>query len=132
MGLDTELNVSVETTDPGDPLAAAIRSLRRGLIAEHLGDAKFDETSGIVAALDDRARRREGRLRLHPSPTEQELTALAVIDPQALPFDPAAPESHDRDRSLFVGGLGALWTLLTTRDGAQLQAPVSTGGVDVS
>jgi hypothetical protein len=38
---------------------------------------------------------------------------LDVIDPQQLPFDPAAPEPHDQEHSIFVGGLGALFARLT-------------------
>ena len=113
--VDTELNMTVETTDSGDDLGRSIVQARRSLIAEHLGvpDAAAFDASGLVATLDDLARRREGRLRLHPSPTENERAAIEIIDPQALPFDPAGVESHDHDRSLFVGGLGALWTRLT-------------------
>jgi phospholipase D1/2 len=50
---------------------------------------------------------------LHPSPTDEERTALEVIDPQQLPFDPSALEARDEDKSIFVGGLGPLWKRLT-------------------
>jgi hypothetical protein len=66
-----------------------------------------------VAVLDGLAARKEGRLRLHPSPTEKELAALALIDPQQLPFDPGAPEDQQYRRSLFLGGVGKLWARLT-------------------
>ncbi|HEY6724892.1 MAG TPA: phospholipase D-like domain-containing protein [Polyangiaceae bacterium] len=116
VGVDTELNLSLETSDPGDALGQSIAQARRNLLAEHLGvsDDQALESADLVAALDDLARRREGRLRIHPSPTEHELTALAVIDPQGLPFDPAALEGHDQQRSIFVGGIGALWRHLTS------------------
>ena len=111
--VDTELNMSVETDDSSDALGRSIVQARLSLIAEHLGvsDAAAHDASGLVATLNDLAERRDGRLRIHPSPTENERKALEIIDPQALPFDPAAVESNDR--SLFVGGIGALWTRLT-------------------
>jgi phospholipase D1/2 len=113
--VDTELNMSVETLDAGDALGRSLVRARRSLIAEHLGvaDVAAHDASGLVATLDDLALRHEGRLRIHPSPTEKERAALELIDPRALPFDPAAVESQDHERSIFVGGLGALWTRLT-------------------
>ena len=47
-----------------------------------------------------------------------------MIDPQGLPFDPAALEPHDRERSIFIGGIGALWALLSGAKGG-----ASEGGV---
>jgi phospholipase D1/2 len=116
--VDTELNASVETEDVGDALAHSIRKARLDLIAEHLGvtEPLSDEADGLVSALDRRARERDGRLRLHPSPTEGERKALEVIDPQQLPFDPSALEARDEDKSIFVGGIGALWRRLTASD----------------
>jgi phospholipase D1/2 len=103
--VDTELNMAVETADADDELGRSIVQARRSLIAEHLGvtDAAAYDASGLVAALDDLAQRQEGRLRLHPSPTEKERAVLDVIDPQALPFDPSSIESPGDDRSLFFG-----------------------------
>jgi phospholipase D1/2 len=47
------------------------------------------------------------RLRRHPSPTAGERVALAVVDPQALPFDPRQVEDFDEDVKVdFVSGLG--------------------------
>lgn len=112
--VDTELNLSVETDDPDDALGRSIAQARQNLIAEHLGASDTLDATTLVASLDDLARRRQGRLRLHPSPTENERTALEVIDPQQLPFDPAAPEDDDHRRSIFIGGLGALWRRFTT------------------
>lgn len=113
--VDTELNASVETEAAGDALGASIRKARLNLIAEHLGVSEplDDEPGGLVSALERRARQRDGRLRLHPSPTEDERQALEVIDPQQLPFDPSALEARDEDKSIFVGGIGALWQRLT-------------------
>lgn len=110
--VDTELNVSLETLDPGDEIARSIAQARLSLLTEHLGVEDVGTTGALVEELDARAERHEGRLRLHPSPTEAELTALQVVDPAQLPFDPAAPEAQSSDQSLFAGGLGALWTRL--------------------
>ncbi len=115
MGLDTELNLSVETDDPEDALGQSIARARQSLIAEHLGapDAEALDTRGLVTALDSLAEQRAGRLRIHPSPTENERAVLEVIDPQQLPFDPADVEGHEHSRSIFVGGIGALWARLS-------------------
>ncbi len=114
--VDTELNASVEADSAESTLGRSIARARLGLLAEHLGvdelPATLDPKSGLVAWLDDRAARREGRLRLHPSPTEKEISVLEVIDPAGIPFDPAALEGQERDRSIFVGGIGALWSRL--------------------
>jgi phosphatidylserine/phosphatidylglycerophosphate/cardiolipin synthase-like enzyme len=106
--IDTELNVSVEARSAQDPLAGSIAAARRSLLAEHLGVADLDESGGVVAALDERARSGAARLRLHPSPNDNELLALDVVDPRQLPFDPAAPEAQGPNRSLFAHGIGAL------------------------
>jgi phosphatidylserine/phosphatidylglycerophosphate/cardiolipin synthase-like enzyme len=114
MVLDTELNLSVETADTDDALARSIRAIRRSLVAEHTGGAQTDKIEGLVAELDaiaargdEGAREQPCRLRLHPSPTESEQTALALIDPQTLPFDPdQIEELSDEDTIDFIGGLG--------------------------
>lgn len=116
--IDTELNLSVETADPSDALGQSIFRARCSLLAEHLGTAEFGQGGSLVDELDGRAQRREGRLRLHPSPTERERALLEVIDPEQLPFDPAAMEALEQDRSIFVGGLGALWSYLAGASGA--------------
>jgi phospholipase D1/2 len=112
-GVDTELNLSVETLDASDTLGRSIVAARHSLLAEHLGIPEVEASDSLVDQLDAFARAREGRLRLHPSPTEQEREVLNVIDPQQLPFDPAAPEPRDEDHSIFVGGLGTLFARLT-------------------
>ena len=119
--VDTELNASYET-DADDALRSSITRFRLGLLAEHLGELGGELTleQGTVAALEDRATRRAGRLRLHPSPTERESQVLDVVDPQALPFDPHAVEEDDETHSLFVRGIGSLWRhLLSDRDDAK-------------
>ena len=97
--------VSVETENAGDALGRSITHARQSLIAEHLGIPTRSPRrgEGLVATLDDLAARHEGRLRLHPSPTEKERGRADVVDPQQLPFDPAAVEDHDHRRSIFVG-----------------------------
>ncbi len=113
--LDTELNATFETDDAADALGRSITRARQSLIAEHLGvsNAEALNAGGLVEELNRLAERREGRLRIHPSPTERERKILEFIDPQQLPFDPDAMEDQDRDRSIFVGGLGALWRRLS-------------------
>jgi phosphatidylserine/phosphatidylglycerophosphate/cardiolipin synthase-like enzyme len=111
--VDTELNASFETESAGDPLHESILRLRLGLLAEHLGELReLGIEDGRASALDDRARRKDGRLRLHPSPTKNERRVLDVIDPQALPFDPHGVEEDEEDRSLFVRGIGSLFRLV--------------------
>lgn len=117
--VDTELNATFECAADADALARCIEGIRLNLLREHVGkrdgDLSFDE--GRVASLDKHAKIRNGRIRLHPSPTERERTVIDVIDPQALPFDPGGVEEDEEDRSLFVHGIGALWRrLLSDRD----------------
>ncbi|MGK3986971.1 phospholipase D-like domain-containing protein [Sorangium sp. So ce136] len=123
LSIDTEINASVEADDPDDALGRSIRRVRASLIGEHLGDLEFDRADDLVAYLDGLASPPTGprtpgsscRLRLHPSPTADERVLLEVIDPQQLPFDPAAVEDIDRRHgSLFVGGLGVLWRHLVS------------------
>lgn len=112
--LDTELNVSVETEDAQDALGRSIRKLRANLLAEHTGGPEIELAEGLVAALDAIAEHGEQgdktapcRLRTHPSPTTSEQAALALIDPQSLPFDPdSIEELSEEDRSNFLDGLG--------------------------
>jgi phosphatidylserine/phosphatidylglycerophosphate/cardiolipin synthase-like enzyme len=118
-GVDTELNLTVEDDAASGALSASIRRARRSLLAEHLGDDRGlpEGAAGLVGYLDARATAKDGRLRQHPSPTEGERTAFEVVDPQALPFDPAEPETMEHDRGLFTNGLGAFWQkLVSNRD----------------
>jgi phosphatidylserine/phosphatidylglycerophosphate/cardiolipin synthase-like enzyme len=112
MGVDTELNLSVETDSPLSELGLSILNVRATLLAEHTGGPPVHLVDGLVEHLnglaDAAARREVGcpcRLRHNPSPTEAERAALEIIDPQALPFDPDAPESLEEDRPLFVGDM---------------------------
>jgi phosphatidylserine/phosphatidylglycerophosphate/cardiolipin synthase-like enzyme len=120
--LDTELNMAVEAPTAQGVLGQSIVRARLSLIAEHLGVAGLGEPRELVTELNERAASGQSRLRLHPSPTEAELSILSVIDPQQLPFDPAAPEDQDQDRSLFIGGLSALWRRLVSGDEAEHDA----------
>ncbi len=88
LNVDTELQASFETLDPEDALGRSIASVRRTLLAEHLGVTHLRELEDRVPALDALAVAREGRLRIHPAPSERERALLRVVDPQKLPFDP--------------------------------------------
>lgn len=116
MAVDTELNLSVETEAPDDPLVRSIRAIRASLLAEHSGATEpmfQDAHEGLVARLEEIASRGESglrvqpcRLRRHMSPTISERAALALVDPQQLPFDPDAVEAFDDgDKSDFLSGV---------------------------
>jgi phosphatidylserine/phosphatidylglycerophosphate/cardiolipin synthase-like enzyme len=112
MSVDTELNISVETDNALDELGCSIAQARAMLLGEHTGGPEVHLLDGLVEHLDglaDAAVRGEPgcpcRLRHNLSPTDSERAALAIIDPQALPFDPDAPESLEEDRPLFVGDM---------------------------
>ncbi|HTU57949.1 MAG TPA: hypothetical protein VMF89_05940, partial [Polyangiales bacterium] len=109
---DTELNISVESDSSLSELGRSITNIRATLLGEHTGGPPVAMVDGLVEHLNglaDAAARGEVvcpcRLRHNPSPTESERAALAIIDPQALPFDPDAPESLEQDRPLFVGDM---------------------------
>ncbi|MBK7861547.1 MAG: phospholipase [Archangiaceae bacterium] len=87
MGVDTELNVTVE----GPELEEAIRAIRVSLLKEHSGGKELPHVAGLVAAIDADS----GRLKHHTSPTEGEKKALEIIDPDKLPFDPEQVEELD-------------------------------------
>jgi phospholipase D1/2 len=115
--VDTELNATFEAGSVEDNLSETIRRIRLDLLAEHLGvpAGALSHDRARVRALDESARRRDGRLRLHLSPTDTERRIVDVIDPQALPFDPHGVE--EEDRSLFARGIGVLWRrLFSDRD----------------
>lgn len=111
MSVDSELNITVEANGDGAgdaALALAIHKLRMVLIAEHTGGPELELTAGLVARLDLFA---DGvgpgcRLRHHPSPTEGEKVAIALLDPQKLPFDPDHVEDLDGEQSSdFLSGI---------------------------
>lgn len=113
MSIDTELNLSVESAHAHDELVHSIRAARAELLAEHTGGPAIDLVDGLVAHLDQLAERGEQgqepeacRLRRHPGPSMGERAALALLDPQKLPFDPARVEDFDAERkSDFLAGL---------------------------
>jgi phospholipase D1/2 len=134
MGVDTELNVSWEahsgSVEDG-PLMDGIRRLRVSLLAEHIGlaatglaEASSDsvgdlaEPDGLVARLDGLSALENARLTRHIMASQAERQALKLIDPEALPFDPAQPdygddaEEEQQSRRLFIGGLSELWEQL--------------------
>lgn len=112
LGVDSELNCNLQADAPGDTVGRALQQLRGVLLGEHSGGPDITRAEGLVAHLDELAQRAQNgdtscpcRLRLHPSPTPDEQKALALIDPQALPFDPDGIHANE-DRSIFKAGLG--------------------------
>lgn len=125
-GVDTELNATFEACSDdaarNEAVRSSIEAIRLDLLSEHLGaPARISTAEGRVASLDDHAARRNGRMPLHPSPTEREKKVLDVVDPQMLPFDPKGTEDEDEERrSLFARGIGTLWRrLISDRDDAK-------------
>jgi phospholipase D1/2 len=114
MAVDTELNLTVETLESDDELALSIRHIRANLLAEHTGGAELSLCEGLVSHLnklvEDGTQSVPGvpcRLRRHPSPTISERAALALVDPQKLPFDPDQVEDFDEEARVdFVSSLG--------------------------
>jgi phospholipase D1/2 len=125
MGLDTELQVTWDAGRHEAPqeLIEAIRAVRVSLLAEHAGLSAdvaptLNGLDGLVDRLNVIAERSRSRLRFHPSPTPDEVKALALVDPQQLPFDPAGPDGSaadelTEDKELFRAGLGEIWSFLT-------------------
>lgn len=99
MGVDTELNLLLQTDAPDSTLAAQLKALRCSLLSEHLGGAEVPEGPLVPAleALIDGHEKNACRLRRHPSPTDAEKTALALVDPTSLPFDPDRVEPQEPD-----------------------------------
>lgn len=110
MGVDTELNATVSTEHAETALGFAIRELRASLLGEHSGGPPIPVVEGLVAhleALTLNACEAPCRLRKHPSPTISERAALAVVDPQQLPFDPSRVEDFDEEaKTDFLSALG--------------------------
>jgi phospholipase D1/2 len=93
MGLDSELHVAWEHEGEDGWLVAAIRNLRVSLLAEHAGLSSVDAAgleaiAGLVARLDALADRGGARLQRHGAPTTAQRTAMQLVDPDDLPFDP--------------------------------------------
>jgi phosphatidylserine/phosphatidylglycerophosphate/cardiolipin synthase-like enzyme len=100
MGLDSELHVSWETTGEDGRLIEAIRQVRVSLLGEHAGitaadAAGLDAGEGLVARLDAIVSRDGARLRRHGPPTQAQQTAMQLVDPDELPFDPETTAAED-------------------------------------
>jgi hypothetical protein len=72
--------------------------VRVSLLAEHAGLSPADSTAleaieGLVARLDAIAARADARLKPLPPPTPGQRTAMEVVDPDDLPFDPETPDA---------------------------------------
>lgn len=101
MGLDSELHVSWEHEGDDPRLIDKIRGVRVSLLAEHAGLAPADAADleaieGLVARLDTLADRGGVRLRRHGGPTPAQRTAMKLIDPDDLPFDPETSEGANQ------------------------------------
>ncbi len=101
MGVDTELNVTVQGDEPA--LREAIADLRVKLLAEHMGGTEVREVDTLVEALHAAMKTSVCRLRSHPSPTEAEQLALSMVDPQLIPFDPDHVEPQEPDLLQTMG-----------------------------
>ena len=127
LGLDSELHVAWEHAGDSGALVDSIRDVRVGLLAEHAGLARaatdLIAIEGLVARLDAIAERAEARLKHLPRPTPAQQTAMQLVEPDDLPFDPEteadeaaggldpSDESRERPRTPAVaavlGGVGA-------------------------
>jgi phospholipase D1/2 len=137
MGVDTELHVSWEATGSSEhdaQLRQRIEAFRVSLLAEHTGldhdealaaATDLGSVDGLVARLDGLTRLPNARLTRHALASAGERWIMHVIDPDALPFDPAEPE-YDRDsegaeeerdhsKSWFASGIDALRRQLGSR-----------------
>lgn len=140
MGVDTELNASWEArpgSPPDAPLVVGIRNMRVSLLAEHIGLAQpaahspfsaagleaaaLEAMDGLVAVLDRLSSVEGARLTRHTLASQREHQVMKLIDPEALPFDPAQPDygedAHDpeedeQSRRLFIRGFSELWDKL--------------------
>jgi phospholipase D1/2 len=100
MGLDTELQVSWEATDPaGQPeLVEAIRGVRTTLLAEHAGlygrgfEQSFEPIAGLIDRLDCLADNPDARLCRYESDASLENSDWTeALEPIALAVDPENP-----------------------------------------
>lgn len=129
MGLDSELHVAWEHEADSGPLVDTIRNVRVSLLAEHAGLSEADATGleaieGLVARLDVLAARAGARLQPLGPPTAAQRTAMQLVEPEDLPFDPETtevdqargrldPTDEQRGRgrvrimAAVVGGVGA-------------------------
>jgi phosphatidylserine/phosphatidylglycerophosphate/cardiolipin synthase-like enzyme len=134
MGVDTELHASWETgaaSDADQQTIERIRALRVSLLAEHTGlseasdkwaEAGLDRPEGLVERLDTLTSLENARLNRHVMASQREKQIMKIVDPEALPFDPAEPdygdaaqaldEEQEQSRRSFVRGVTALWDKL--------------------
>ena len=99
LGVDSEINVSWETAAGRDRGGeAAIQRTRISLLAEHIGNTgtklarRLAMSKGLVGFLDGLVQSGRSRLRALPPPTPGQSTAIALLDPRVLPFDPERPD----------------------------------------
>jgi hypothetical protein len=105
MGLDSELHAAWEHEGEDGRLIDTIRNVRVSLLAEHAGlsaadAADLDAIEGLVARLDAIANRGGARLRRHGAPTPAQQTAMQLVDPDDLPFDPETTAADDAEDTL--------------------------------
>ena len=98
MGFDTELGIAWEAPAPTDSLRAA----RIDLMAEHCGlapgerEAMLADPTDLVARLDNLAREKTHRLRIHHRNLEEKPgRILSALLPAKTPFDPDDPQSFE-------------------------------------
>ena len=104
MGLDTELNVSWEATDPDEQseMVSAIRRLRASLLAEHAGlygsdeELRFENVENLTRHLDCLVDDHEARLcRYQPDPTLEQSDWPDALEPVARVVDPEQPIDNE-------------------------------------
>jgi hypothetical protein len=113
MGIDSELHVSWEAG--GDRrLERAIRRVRVSLLAEHGGLAgvrpvrALARAEGLVERLDRLTIDPDARLQRHARPTPAQATAMKIVDPEVLPFDPDTSPEGDSDEPVDEAVAGLL------------------------
>jgi hypothetical protein len=105
MGVDSELHVSWEAPagQTAHLPARGVRRLRVSLLAEHAGlqgvtaIRPLVAIPGLVDRLNALAARPGSRLRAHGPPSQGQKTAMSIVDPKDLPFDPASPDGDEHD-----------------------------------
>jgi phospholipase D1/2 len=102
MEVDSELHVAWESAaDDRSRLGRGIRRLRISLLAEHAGLAgttairPLVAIDGLVDRLNQLAGQAGARLQIHGPPRPAQQTAMSIIDPEDLPFDPARAQYPD-------------------------------------
>jgi phosphatidylserine/phosphatidylglycerophosphate/cardiolipin synthase-like enzyme len=105
MGTDSELHASWEVFAEAESqrhLARAIRRVRVSLLAELAGlrnGRALVRPEGLVGRLEAIASRPGARLQRHGPPTEEQLAAMTVVDPDDLPFDPETSQEDEESRA---------------------------------